>query len=75
MNDPQSTPPSGERACPRCGQTFTCGLAAHQEKCWCFELPHIISMKDASREGCICPSCLQKQIDEIQAREKQANVQ
>ncbi|MBZ0288130.1 MAG: cysteine-rich CWC family protein, partial [Anaerolineae bacterium] len=53
---------------------FTCGLSAHQEKCWCFDRPHVIEMTDASREGCLCPACLDKQIAAIQARDKKANV-
>jgi hypothetical protein len=61
---------SGARACPRCGQNFTCGLAAVDDHCWCFDLPHVISPKDASREGCLCPNCLGKLIDTIQKRDQ-----
>jgi hypothetical protein len=58
-----SPPLNGDNACPRCGQKFTCGLAAAQERCWCFDLPHVIPMTDANREGCLCPACLKAEID------------
>ena len=74
MSNSTSSAPNGARTCPRCGQPFGCDLSAHQEKCWCFEYPHVISMKDASHEGCVCPACLAKQIEEIQAQGKEANV-
>ncbi len=62
--------PTGERTCPRCGTVFTCGLAAHEESCWCFDLPRVITRARSSREGCLCPNCLKQQIEEIQAEEK-----
>jgi hypothetical protein len=74
VSNPLAVTPNGTRTCPRCNQTFTCGLSAHLEKCWCFDRPHVIDMKDASREGCVCPACLDKQIAAIQARDKEANV-
>jgi hypothetical protein len=63
MNSPATTPTNGERACPRCGTVFTCGLAARQERCWCFDYPRILTVEDTGREGCLCPTCLQAAID------------
>ena len=63
MSKIPSPPPNGERACHRCGQKFTCGLAAAHERCWCFDYPHVIPVKDANREGCLCPACLQIEIN------------
>jgi hypothetical protein len=74
VSNPFPAAPNGARTCPRCGQSFSCDLSAHQEKCWCFDFPHLISMKDASREGCVCPTCLGKQIEAIQAKSTEANV-
>ncbi len=56
---------NGQQACPRCGQGFTCGLAANLERCWCFDLPHVIPVESASREGCLCPTCLNNLIDSL----------
>ncbi|MDO8958740.1 MAG: cysteine-rich CWC family protein [Rhodocyclaceae bacterium] len=46
----------GERNCPRCGATFTCGMEAGQEKCWCADLPPLPI--DPVVPGCFCPDCL-----------------
>lgn len=64
-------PTSGEHLCPRCGAAFTCGLRAKQDGCWCFNFPHIIPLEEATREGCLCPDCLGKLIESIQARQQE----
>lgn len=73
MFNGSSEKPNGERACPRCGTVFSCGLAAHEESCWCFELPRIVTRAQSSREGCVCPACLKLQIEQIQAEEEKAS--
>lgn len=51
-------PAKGE-TCARCGATFTCGMAAGQERCWCQDLPPAPPLPEAS---CLCPECLKKEI-------------
>lgn len=74
MSKNVSPSPNGQRACPHCGQAFTCGLSSRLERCWCFDYPHVISMADASREGCVCPACLTKMIDRLTNQQNEANV-
>jgi len=62
---------SGEHTCPRCGTPFTCGLRAKQDHCWCFDFPHVISLENASREGCLCRDCLSKLIESIQQQQQE----
>ena len=64
---------NGQRACPRCGDAFTCDLSAGSEKCWCFDRPRVITAKNSTREGCLCPTCLNKLIDSI-SHQQEASV-
>jgi hypothetical protein len=52
------------QTCPRCGAAFTCGLANRQERCWCFDLPHVRLHPEPNEKGCLCPACLQGAIDD-----------
>jgi hypothetical protein len=55
--------PKGHRTCPRCGASFTCGIAAGEAHCWCFDLPNVIWIDDEKvNEGCLCPACLRDAI-------------
>ncbi len=66
-----STSPSqspGERLCPGCGAAFTCDVEAGKDGCWCFGLPQIAPLDEPRFKGCLCPDCLQKTIETIQAR-------
>lgn len=61
------------KACPRCGEGFTCGMAAGEQSCWCAELPNVISLDgilfpgdDVKYEDCLCPNCLQELIGQVQ---------
>lgn len=74
MSKSASPSQHGQRACPGCGTAFTCGLAAGLERCWCFNLPHVIPVADASHEGCLCPACLQKVIDRVLKDQQEAGV-
>jgi hypothetical protein len=59
----------GQRTCPRCGAHFTCGIAAGEERCWCFDLPNVILLTSiGSDEGCLCPDCLQAVIKTAQQK-------
>ncbi|MBK9954276.1 MAG: cysteine-rich CWC family protein [Rhodocyclaceae bacterium] len=42
--------------CPRCGEHFTCGMAAGLGECWCGSLPPVAI--DPAVTGCLCPACL-----------------
>ena len=48
--------------CSRCGESFTCGLAAGEKSCWCADLPHIMPV-DGDAADCLCPHCLRGEID------------
>jgi len=55
---------STSQTCPKCGTTFTCGVAQGESHCWCMDLPSIpkeITAKTAGMsEGCLCPNCLKE---------------
>ncbi|MBL8118842.1 MAG: cysteine-rich CWC family protein [Anaerolineae bacterium] len=55
-----SNPP--QKTCPRCGASFTCGVAAAQSHCWCFDLPNVHPLQSNEYTGCLCPSCLRERI-------------
>lgn len=46
--------------CPRCGKSFTCGMAAGEAICWCVAHPPIFAVPggDAADAACYCPNCL-----------------
>lgn len=69
MTEDNTQSNQGECTCPQCGTKFTCGLAAMQATCWCFEKPKVITAAKASRQGCLCPDCLQKLIESIQTKQ------
>jgi len=56
------------KCCSRCGESFTCGLAAGEKSCWCAELPHIMPV-DGAVGDCLCPQCLRGEIDACLAAE------
>lgn len=47
-----------EKVCPECNASFACCI----EKCWCAELPHIMTM--TGKGDCFCPKCLEAIIQE-----------
>lgn len=66
-NNP-SAPRKGQRICPRCGSPFVCGVAAGTGECWCFELPHVLTVPETDgAAACLCPNCLNQRIREIQS--------
>jgi hypothetical protein len=69
MTEENPLPHLSQRICPRCSAKFTCGLAAMEAACWCFEMPNVITASITSRQGCLCPNCLQKLIESIQAKQ------
>lgn len=46
---------------------MTCGKG--QSACWCADLPHVVAMP-AQATGCLCPTCLQAEIDRLQQEAK-----
>lgn len=56
-NDMNAT--GGANRCPRCGKTFTCGMQAGQERCWCSEMPTLPAPYRQGK-GCFCPDCLKE---------------
>ena len=53
-----------EKICPECNETFSC--TPEQGKCWCFELPAVLSPSEAQTD-CLCPECLKKKIADKKA--------
>jgi len=47
---------NGSKVCPQCGAAFTCDYAAGAQRCWCFDLPNILPMREDT--SCLCPTCL-----------------
>lgn len=45
-----------EQACPRCGQSVDCQLAAGQAHCWCMDLPALLTVDTMG--ACVCQRCL-----------------
>ncbi len=52
------------KKCARCEQEFECGFEEGKSTCWCFALPHVIPLSEDEEEGCLCPDCLKKKIEE-----------
>ncbi|TBR13881.1 cysteine-rich CWC family protein [Rugosibacter aromaticivorans] len=44
--------------CPRCAASFTCGVVAGRDTCWCAELPPL-TLSKTSAATCYCPECFQ----------------
>jgi len=68
-NDANNRPSirKGQRICPRCGTSFVCGVAAGTGECWCFELPHVLTVPETDgAAACLCPNCLNQRIHEIE---------
>jgi ribosomal protein L34E len=58
-NDQQ--PRAGMRLCPQCGGRFVCGIAAGDDRCWCFDLPAVMPVRPDT--ACLCPNCLREAIE------------
>jgi hypothetical protein len=54
---------SEQKSCPRCGQTFGCGVNSLEKDCWCASLPGALARPE-SNVDCFCPKCLSKMIDQ-----------
>ena len=51
--------------CPTCGSANGCGMAKGEATCWCFTLPHVLSVsQEDDRVRCYCRTCLERVIDE-----------
>lgn len=57
---------TGQLPCPRCGKPVDCGMRAGRKTCWCFDLPHVLTVPKAEDggEACLCEDCLRKGIAE-----------
>jgi hypothetical protein len=60
---------SGGRVCPNCGAAFTCGIAAGESRCWCFDLPPVMPVR--ADTACLCPACLAQAIRQTQETDVQ----
>jgi hypothetical protein len=53
-----------DHICPTCGNTNGCGTAKGEATCWCFALPHVLSVSQENDRGrCYCRPCLERVID------------
>jgi hypothetical protein len=60
---------AGQKVCAECGEGFTCGFAAGDGSCWCFEKPRVLPMDSGG--DCLCLNCLDRAIArELKDREK-----
>lgn len=57
QDEQRDTPQDDSSCCPRCAASFTCGVVAECDTCWCKELPPLKSAK-RSAAACYCPQCL-----------------
>jgi hypothetical protein len=53
-----------QKSCSGCGESFTCGPAMDQDRCWCDRLPHVTLVTDSGQD-CLCYKCLREAIDEV----------
>ncbi len=60
---------SGARVCSQCGATFLCGIAAGNDRCWCFDLPPALAVR--ADTACLCPACLMQAIRQKQEEQPQ----
>ena len=61
-----SAPTAGEgQLCPRCGHANECGMEKGETTCWCFALPHVVSVCETEQsDHCYCRGCLTRLIDD-----------
>jgi len=53
------------RTCPKCGDANECGMEKSEATCWCFALPHVLSVSETEQGGrCYCRTCLTQVIGE-----------
>ena len=60
-----------QKTCPRCRQTFECGLSQSHETCWCFDCPRMMPVVENA--DCLCPDCLKAEITSRMKSERQAS--
>ena len=46
--------------CPRCAASFTCGVVAGRDSCWCAALPPLMPSQTSAAASCYCPECFRK---------------
>lgn len=47
------------KTCAKCSHHFNC---TSNTDCWCMALPQIIPIPDSNNDNCLCPNCLNNQI-------------
>jgi ribosomal protein S27AE len=60
-----------QKTCSNCGASFTCGVSAGNEACWCYELPHVSGVT-AKDWNCLCPRCLTEAIAKVSSNQDAA---
>lgn len=59
-------PVAQSKRCPRCHNSFSCGVSGPEQSCWCAALPHIMPLQAAGSD-CLCPACLLQAIAQAAA--------
>lgn len=54
--------------CPKCDGKFSCQVT-NPNGCWCMDFPPLLAVERA--ENCLCKTCLEKEIEMQQNKEKQ----
>jgi hypothetical protein len=54
--------------CPRCGNSFDCGMHAPPPGCWCKAMPALPADRLQPGGRCLCPECLAGEIARAQER-------
>ncbi len=50
-----------EKFCSQCDASMSCDPG---NGCWCADLPHVLPVPDVATKGCLCRSCLMKQLEQ-----------
>ena len=50
-----------EKFCSQCDASMSCDPG---NGCWCADLPHVLPVPDVATKGCLCRSCLLKQLEQ-----------
>ncbi|WP_201643681.1 cysteine-rich CWC family protein [Paraburkholderia metrosideri] len=54
--------------CPRCGNSFDCGMGAQPFDCWCREMPSLPADRLDPASRCLCPECLAAEMARVAAQ-------
>ncbi|WP_175149497.1 cysteine-rich CWC family protein [Paraburkholderia ultramafica] len=59
---PSASRSKSSARCPRCGNSFDCGMHAQPLECWCRAMPSLPADRLDPARRCLCPECLAAEI-------------